>query len=82
MPASPLPSKQKDAEAVVLNSFSGHADRNELLRYIAGFPPAALKGIFLVHGDSDQAEKLGVGLKEAGFGHVGIPERGDEVSLV
>ena len=82
MPASPLPSKQKNAEVVVLNSFSGHADRNELLRYIAGFPPAALMGIFLVHGDSDQAEKLGVGLKEAGFGHVGIPERGDEVSLV
>jgi metallo-beta-lactamase family protein len=70
------------AEVVVLNSFSGHADGNELLRYIRGFPPETMKGIFLVHGDPDQAEKLGIGLKESGFFHVGIPAPGDEASLV
>ena len=70
------------AEVVVLNSFSGHADRNELLRYIAGFPARAMKGIYLVHGDPDQSEKLRLGLQEAGFLRVGIPARGDEASLV
>ena len=70
------------AEVVVLNSFSGHADRNELLRYIAGFPARTMKGIFLVHGDPDQSEKLQGGLKESGFLRVGIPARGDEASLV
>jgi metallo-beta-lactamase family protein len=69
------------AEVVVLNSFSGHADSNELVRYIGGFPPAALKGIFLVHGDPDQSEKLAVRLKEAGFTGVGIPARGDSAPL-
>ena len=69
------------AEVVVLNSFSGHADRNELLRYIGGFPPGRMKGIFLVHGDPDQSEKLGRGLEESGFLHVSIPARGDNVPL-
>jgi metallo-beta-lactamase family protein len=70
------------AEVVVLNSFSGHADRNELLRYIGRFSPETMKGIFLVHGDPDQSEKLGNGLKESGFRRVGIPARGEEASLV
>jgi metallo-beta-lactamase family protein len=70
------------AEVVVLNSFSAHADGTELLRYIGGFTPETMKGIFLVHGDPDQAEKLGGGLKESGFLHVGIPAPGDEASLV
>jgi metallo-beta-lactamase family protein len=69
------------AEVVVLNSFSGHADRNELLRYIAGFPARAMKGIYLVHGDPDQSEKLRLGLQESGFLRVGIPARGDEAPL-
>jgi metallo-beta-lactamase family protein len=70
------------AEVVVLNSFSAHADRNELLRYISGFPPETMKGIFLVHGDPDQSEKLETGLKESGFRLVGIPTRGEEAALV
>ena len=70
------------AEVVVLNSFSGHADRNELLGYIGGFPRGTMKGIFLVHGDPDQAEKLEGGLKESGFAHVRVPVRGETASLV
>ncbi len=69
------------AEVAVLNSFSAHADRNELLRYIGQFPPKQMKNVFLVHGDPDQAEKLGGGLREAGFGSVGIPSRGDTAPL-
>jgi hypothetical protein len=41
-----------------------------------------MKGIFLVHGDPDQSEKLGSGLKESGFLHVGIPAPGEGASLV
>jgi len=69
------------AEVTVLNSFSAHADRNELLHYIARFPPQQMKNVFLVHGDPDQAEKLGSGLREAGFGSVGVPSRGDTAVL-
>jgi metallo-beta-lactamase family protein len=69
------------AEVVVLNSFSGHADRNELLSYLNRFDKQRLRKAFLVHGDLDQSEKLAAGMKEAGFGDVHIPARGDIVQL-
>lgn len=69
------------AEVVVLNSFSGHADRNELLAYLGQFDREATKNLFLVHGDYDQEEKLASGLRESGFGRVDIPVRGDKATL-
>jgi metallo-beta-lactamase family protein len=69
------------AEVVVLNSFSGHADRNELLSYLGGFQMKKVKGIFLVHGDPDQSEKLGEGLRGQGFHNVTVPVRGEKVPL-
>ncbi len=68
------------AEVVVLNSFSGHADRNELLSYLGNFS-RRLKQVFLVHGDPDQAEKLADGLRGIGFTGVSVPSRGDEAVL-
>jgi metallo-beta-lactamase family protein len=69
------------AEVVVLNSFSGHADRNELLAYAGQFDRKRMRQVFLVHGDFDQAEKLEGGLRTAGFNKVAIPARGDSVIL-
>jgi metallo-beta-lactamase family protein len=69
------------AEVVVLNSFSGHADRDELLAYIRKFDHRTLKQVFLVHGDIDQAEKLAAGLQGVGFTAVSIPVRGQKVPL-
>jgi metallo-beta-lactamase family protein len=65
----------------VLNSFSGHADRNELISYIRRFDTRHLKHIFLVHGDPDQAEKLSSGLREEGFRDISIPARGEKTTL-
>jgi metallo-beta-lactamase family protein len=69
------------AEVVVLNSFSGHADRNELLAYLGMFDRKRVKGMFLVHGDPDQSDKLAGGLRAAGFKHVDVPARGEKVPL-
>ncbi len=69
------------AEVVVLNSFSAHADRNELLSYLRQFPRKPLKKTFVVHGDPDQCETFGGALKDEGFGPVVIPSRGDRVYL-
>jgi metallo-beta-lactamase family protein len=69
------------AEVIVLNSFSGHADKNELLAYANGFDRQRLRQIFLVHGDPDQAEKLAGGFHEIGFTEILIPARGDTVAL-
>jgi metallo-beta-lactamase family protein len=69
------------AEVVVLNSFSGHADKNELISYIRRFDAKRMKQIFLVHGDVDQAEKLSDGLHQIGFERAMIPVRGEKVTL-
>jgi len=69
------------AEVVVLNSFSGHADQNELLHFIGGFDSRHIKHVFLVHGDLDQAEKLEGGLRTLGFTDVSIPVRGEKALL-
>ncbi len=69
------------AEVAVLNSFSGHADHNELLSYIGKFDRKRMKRVFLVHGDPGQAEKLSGALQGAGFPQVSIPAPGDEAIL-
>lgn len=69
------------AEVVVLNSFSGHADRNELLEYVGQFDKQRLKKTFLVHGDPDQSEKLVAAMQEHGFGEVLVPARGNTIEL-
>jgi metallo-beta-lactamase family protein len=66
---------------VVLNSFSGHADRNELISYIGKFNRKRMKRVFLVHADPDQAEKLAGGLQSAGFPDISVPAPGDEAML-
>lgn len=72
---------ERKCEVVVLNSFSGHADRNELLDYFSHFDKNELRKIFLVHGDLDQSEKFSKGLSESGFKNISIPNRLDTVEI-
>jgi len=71
----------RKAEVVVLNTFSAHADRNDLLEYVDHFDRQRMKGIFCVHGDEDQTYALVEGIKSLGFDHVVAPERGDTFDL-
>jgi len=64
-----------NCDVEVMNSFSAHADRNELLSWADRFDKDRLKNIFLVHGDPDQSEKFAASLTHRGFRAVGIPER-------
>ena len=66
------------AELAVLNAFSGHADRNELLDYVRQTRPAR---IALVHGEPDQRLSLAEALRAAGSAKVIMPEPGDEIEL-
>jgi len=67
-----------NAEVVVINAFSGHADQNELLDYVCGCLP--LKSVFLVHGDIDQSQALYEVLKQKGI-NVILPVPDEEVLL-
>lgn len=66
------------AEVTVINGFSAHADRDELLEWIGGLDDT-LKGIFLVHGNPDQSEALALALRDLRTCPVTVPARGDRV---
>jgi metallo-beta-lactamase family protein len=74
-----------NAEVVVINSFSGHADQRELLEFVSGCmvsSPAGgpLKRIFLVHGELEQSEALAGILSQKGL-QVHIPDKDEEILL-
>ncbi len=67
------------AEVEVINAFSAHADKNELLEYVLK-TKGRLKKIFIVHGDMDQSEALALNLKNNGF-NAYIPKKFETVAL-
>ncbi len=54
---------QVKAEIHELEGFSGHADKDELLKWVSEFETAP-KEIFLVHGEKDSKEALALAIKE------------------
>lgn len=54
-----------NAEVVVMNSFSAHADSNGLIEFVEQCMP--LKNVFLVHGEEEQTQALRDGLQERGI---------------
>jgi metallo-beta-lactamase family protein len=68
------------AEIVLMNGFSGHAGRDELLAMLLPLKDEARK-VRLVHGDADQAEALAQALRERGFADVAYPDSGETVAL-
>lgn len=70
-----------NAEVIVMNSLSAHADGNELMAYLEQLDKDRLQKLFLVHGDFDQQTKFKERLKEKDFADVYIPERGDIFAL-
>jgi metallo-beta-lactamase family protein len=74
-----------NAEVVVINAFSGHADQTELLEFVSGCLPTGqagvpLKRIFLVHGEPEQSQILADILVQRGL-DVHIPDKDEEVLL-
>lgn len=68
------------SEVVVLNSFSAHADRNELLQYVEQ-AKKNLRGVFLVHGEEKESQALKESIEELGIQNVTMPDRGEEIAL-
>ena len=67
-----------NAEVVVINALSGHADRNDLLSYAKASAPG--KEIFLVHGDEEQTKCLNDLLAENGL-NPRMPVKNEEIVL-
>lgn len=67
------------ATVVPMDAFSAHADRSDLLNYVAHI--RNLKKIFLIHGEEKQGSILRDILKEEGHAEVIVPTRGQVVEL-
>jgi len=67
-----------NAEVIVINAFSGHADKIELCEFAEAAQP--LKRIFLVHADPDQSQALYQVLMQKNL-NVHIPAKDEEALL-
>jgi metallo-beta-lactamase family protein len=69
------------ARVEVMDSFSAHGDRKEMLDVLKNQIPTVQK-TFLVHGDPEKQVLYKTFLQENGFGSIAIPTLGEEVTLV
>lgn len=67
------------ASVYVMDAFSAHADRSDLLDYISRVKQ--LKKIFLVHGEGKQLSYFKKALAQNGYKDVYIPSYGEEVEI-
>ncbi|MEL7020504.1 MAG: MBL fold metallo-hydrolase RNA specificity domain-containing protein, partial [Bacteroidota bacterium] len=64
----------------IMDSFSAHADRSEILDFI-GNQKGHLKQIFLVHGELERQTVFKSSLEDSGFAQVEIPVLGQKYDL-
>jgi len=72
--------RELNAEVVVMNEFSAHAGRTELLDFGARFKDSAKK-IILVHGETGAQDALKKGLEARGVDGVHIARQGESIVL-
>ena len=68
------------AEVVIMDSFSAHGDRKEIVQFISN-ERDKVKKIFLVHGDYPTQQAFVTYLGQNGFPNVEIPALGDTVTI-
>lgn len=68
-----------NADVVIMDSFSAHADRNEMADYLKN--QTKLKKLFLVHGEKDTQMNFKAFLEEKGFKNVEVPALEETVEL-
>jgi metallo-beta-lactamase family protein len=69
------------AEVHVLNGFSAHADRGELLGWFDQMNNPALEHVFVVHGEVESSLALAEAFEERKVPNVLVPELSQEVKV-
>lgn len=72
--------KLVNADIEIMDSFSAHADRKEIIQFINN-QKDRVKNIFLVHGELNRQSALKELMAEHGFNNVDIPKLGQEFTL-
>ncbi len=68
-------------EIKVLDYYSAHGDRDEMIQYLSCQDPEQVQNLFLVHGNYEAQKSFKEQLLQKGFSHVRIPERKEEVRI-
>lgn len=69
------------AHVAHIDSYSAHADKNELLSYISKLDPKRLRKTFIVHGDEEAALALEKSLREVGVSETMVPRLGEQATI-
>ena len=69
------------AELRRIDSFSGHGDYEEMIRYISCQDSKKVKHLFLVHGEEETQMHFADTLKHRGWKHISVPTFREEVEL-
>jgi metallo-beta-lactamase family protein len=70
------------AQITKIEGFSGHGDYQEMIDYITrSLMVDKVQRVFVVHGEETAAEIYKTHLQEAGFKHIDIPTKGEEVEI-
>lgn len=69
------------ANVEIMDSFSAHADHDEILDFVSLQQPSRLADIFLVHGERDRQQVLRKDLLKKGFLNVHMPDYGQTHTL-
>lgn len=72
--------KPVKADIAIMDSFSAHADKLELMDFLKNQKPS-VKKLFLVHGEAEVQREFQQSLHDIGFQEVVIPELGQVVEL-
>jgi metallo-beta-lactamase family protein len=71
-----------NARIEIMDSFSAHADKNEMLEFLDPLDKRRLRKVFLVHGDYEDAQlPFQNSLTDLGYPNVYIPEMKEKVEL-
>jgi len=68
------------AQVKIIDAFSAHADRDELLSWIGRTAPH-LKGVFVVHGEEEASLALAEGIGKLGVGNISVPHPGEKLRV-
>ncbi len=69
-----------EAEVRVINSYSGHADKDGLDAFALA-SKKSVRNLLLVHGEPDQSEAMAERLRSKGIAQIDIPDRGQYFDL-
>lgn len=72
---------QVKANIEVVDSYSAHADYNELVEFLSCQDPSKVKKVFLVHGESDAQDEFKAKLQGLGYDEVKTPEMGESFEI-